>query len=206
MKPNKDAIIERIRSSAAGEEVKDLCVRLMHDAIARRSMGEFNMYAGLAGRNAEGPWARLYHNPTQDKHSFIPVIQVLGAVTGARMSAIVSEGWHLDVSRKSEQEVAELQAVFDRDGFSISGHPEARECIFVTIETDEESLVATVSLPLEEGKTLMVDSSRQDGMGMMGVMTGMRPTPAMRVKAMGTDMVAARASAAELELDWIKGN
>ena len=99
-----------------------------------------------------------------------------------------------------------MQAVFDRDGFSISGHPESRECIFVTVETDDEALVATVSLPIEEGKTIMVESSRDNGLGMEGMMTGMRPPPALRVKAMHSNLAETRAMAAELEMDWIRPN
>lgn len=203
---NEEGIIEAIRSCRAGDEAKDFCIRLMHDAIARRVMGEFNLYGALSGSGPDGPWERLYHNPTNDKHAFLPVIQILSAVTGARLSAIVSEGWHLDVRSKSEQEIAEMQAVFDRDGFSISGHPESRECIFVTVETDDEALVATVSLPIEEGKTIMVESSRDNGLGMEGMMTGMRPPSALRVKAMHSNLAETRAMAAELEMDWIRPN
>ena len=207
MQNDRNGIIDRIKKSTASPPVKDFCIKLMHDAIARKMQGDFNLYGALSARVDDENWARLYHNPTNDKHAFIPVMQILAAATGARMSGLVSEGWHLDVSKKSEREIERLQRQFDRKGFSISGHPESRECIFVSVETDDETLAATGSLPIEEGKTIMVMSSRDDdGIGMEGGMTGLRPTPETRLRVLSAGRTMAVGITEELEIDWITRN
>lgn len=207
MQNDRNGIIDRIKKSTASPAVKDFCIKLMHDAIARKMQGDFNLYGALSARVDDENWARLYHNPMTDKHAFIPVMQILAAATGARMSGLVSEGWHLDVSKKSEREIERLQRQFDRKGFSISGHPESRECIFVTVETDDETLAATVSLPIEEGKTIMVMSSRDDdGIGMQGEMTGLRPSPETRMQVISAGPGTALKITQELEIDWITRN
>ena len=200
-------ILDAIRSSPAGQEAKDLCLHLMSDAIARRSQGSFNLYGALAVKNGDQSWKMAYRNPTGEKHAFLPVLQVLAAATGARVSGLVTEGWHLDTRNKSTAEMVQLQKKFDREGFSISKHPEARECLFVTVETDDEMLVATVSLPIEEGKTIMVYSSRDEqGPGVEGTMTGLRPSPSIRLSIITVGMDKAHRLARELEMDWISLN
>jgi len=206
MTDEPEGILEAIRSSSAGEEAKDFCIRLMRDAIARKANGDFNMYAAMSSK-AEGiPRISLYRNPTGEKYAFMQIIQTIGAITGAHASGLVTEGWHLDVRHKTQEEMDELQAGFDRDGFSISGHPEARECIFVTVETDDETLVATVSLPLSEGRTIMIESSMDEGSGMEGAMTGLRPPPQMRVRALMGNISEARKVISELEIPWMTIN
>ena len=207
MKDDRTDIIDRIEASNASPQVKAFCIMLMRDAISRKVEGDFNLYGALSSLMDDDRWSRLYRNPTNDKHAFVPVMQILAAVTGARMSGLVSEGWHLDTSRKSEREMRRLQRRFDREGFSISGHPESRECIFVTVETDEEVLVANVSLPIEEGKTIMVMSSNDDdGTGMEGEMTGLRPTPETRLRVLSAGRATAVDITEELEIDWITHN